>query len=64
MNNELCTANLSFKLRRSEYEALTRRADGRSLAAYVREKLELPPPPPQGRRWPKDPTERKWKTRA
>jgi hypothetical protein len=62
---ENCTANINLKVRPSELEELTRRAGGRPITAYLRERLsDVLDPPVLGRRWPENPAERKWKTRT
>jgi hypothetical protein len=59
--NEKCDYQLQFGLRPSERKTLEDRANGKPLAAYIRERLELEPASP-GRRWPENPAERRLRT--
>jgi hypothetical protein len=48
---ELCTIPMFFRLRQTEREALEQAANGRPLAAVLRDRLGFDPAVP-GRRWP------------
>jgi hypothetical protein len=62
MEDEKYTASIEFLVKPSEKARLDQLANGRPLAAYLRERLDLCPAA-RGRRWPENPAERSWRTR-
>ena len=52
---------VSVQLRQSEWAVFAALKGKRSNSAYLRERLNLDPPPSTGRRWPTDPTARHWR---
>jgi hypothetical protein len=62
MDDEKCTAYIQLYVKPSERARFEQLANGRPLAAYLRERLNLVPAT-RGRRWPEKPADRHWKTR-